>query len=70
MAETVRYYVLTPNGKVVLPGAASDQAAEALARAYSNQHLGGAAVRVKRRAERTFDVSGKPGGGQGNNPNG
>ena len=67
MAETVRYFVLTPNGKVQLPGAASDQAAQALARAYSNQHLGGAAVRVKRRAERTFDVEGsKPKG----NPNG
>ena len=67
MADPVtNYFVLTPNGKVRLPGAASDQAAAALARAYSQQHLGGAAVRVKKRIESSFDVAAQ----QGGNPNG
>lgn len=69
MTETTNYYVLTPNGKVRLPGAASDQAAKALAEAYSRQHLNGAAVRVKKRRESTFDVEAQP-GPRGGNPNG
>lgn len=70
MTERLDYFVFTPRGRVRLPDAASDQAAIALAKAYSNQHLGGAAVRVLRRVTNTIDVAGQPNPPQGGNPNG
>lgn len=69
MTQRTDYYILTPTGKVRLPGAADDRAAEALAVAFARQHLQGNKARVIKRVTDTIDVD-VPGNKGGNNPNG